>query len=270
MTTEPTQGTDVLADYPHGSMLRGVGCSFLLHGVIAALVILAFISHRGNEASRALIVPVDLVAVGPEAKSAPAPDQAAIPQQKAAERTPTPHASAVPDAGAKEKRPAAPPESPATNGTKSQPKAAAENDLDARLQRLARLHASVAPSPTNQDGPGFSNVATANGPANGDISVYRVKDFLRTQIERRWYVDLSHVPPGHATVSLHLLLDPDGTLRSVDVVRRNDQADDKATADFVQSARNAALLSSPFTLPPGAYEIAKDIVIDLDARQLAR
>jgi hypothetical protein len=251
-------------------MLRGVGCSFLLHGAIAALIILAFLSRQHSDATRALIVPVDLVAVGPDAKSAAAPDQAAIPQQKATERTPTPRPAAVPETGAKEKQTAALPASPATDGKTSRPKATIENDLDARLQRLARLHASAWPSPANQDGPGFSNVTLANGAANGDTAVYPVKDFLRRQIERRWYVDLSQVPPGHATVSLHLLLNPDGVLRSVDVVGRGGQADDKRTAEFVQSARNAALLSSPFTLPPNTYEVAKDIVIDLDARRLAR
>jgi hypothetical protein len=270
MTTEPAQTPNVLADYPHGSMLRGVGFSLLLHGVIVGLLVLAFLSRQDVDDLYVLIFPVDLVAAGPDAKSPAAPNQAAVPQQKATERTPTPQPAAVPDVGAKEKQTAATPASSVRDGERSEPKAKTENDLDARLQQLARLHTSAPPSPANQDGPGFSNVTLASGTANGDMAVYRVKDFLRTQIERRWYVDLSQVPPGHVIVSLHLLLNPDGALRNVDVVHHKDEVDDRKTAEFIQSARNAALLSSPFTLPPNSYEIAKDIVIDLDARQLAR
>ncbi len=45
---------------------------------------------------------------------------------------------------------------------------------------------------------------------------------------------------------------------------------DPAYRDFALSARNAVLLSSPLALPDGAYDVARDLVVEFDARQVLR
>jgi hypothetical protein len=169
----------------------------------------------------------------------------------------------------------------AARATDSQAKAAttthSEQPLDplsARLEQLAQLRQPApaqAPAPREQDGAGLSNrtVASANA-APGDDAVYRVKDFLRAQIERRWNVNVGALKPSGVTASIHLLLESDGSIIRAEIVPDPNHRNDAAYEDFARGVRNAALLSSPLTLLPGSYAIAKDIVIDFDARRLLR
>jgi hypothetical protein len=95
-----------------------------------------------------------------------------------------------------------------------------------------------------------------------------VKDFIRAQVERRWNPDRKGVKVGNWMVAIHILLDRDGTVTGADIVDEARYRSDKAYLDFALSARNAVLLSSPLSLPPGAYDIAKDIVVDFDPKRV--
>lgn len=149
------------------------------------------------------------------------------------------------------------------------PSSTATGELAQRLQLLAQLRQPAAPTlanPRQQIDSGFSNTIAASAAHVGD-SVYAVRDFIRAQVERRWYPDRNAAKGHDWVVRIHLVLNPDYSVQRADVVDDPRYQSNERYRDFAISARNAVLLSSPLTLPPGAYDIAKDIVVDFDSRR---
>jgi hypothetical protein len=109
-------------------------------------------------------------------------------------------------------------------------------------------------------------VASADG-LHGRDARYAVEDFIRAQVERRWYLNRAQMGANDWVVAIHIVLQPDGTVRRAQIVSTPRFLSNGAYHDFALSARNAVLLSSPLALPPGTYATAKDIVINFDARQ---
>jgi outer membrane biosynthesis protein TonB len=211
------------------------------------------------EVPPALAIPAEETPPPPAApRKAPersAPDLAAVPEPKAKPRAPPPV-----KAEARDRQPAA--------KLKQQP--LPPEDLSVRLERLARLRQPAPPvpaSPRLQQGAGSSDrTATIDaGPAQD--ARYGVKDFIRAQVERRWNPDRRLPKGADWVVAIHVMLSPDGNVERAEIVDDPRHPPDAAYRDFARSARNAVLLSSPLTVPPGEYEIAKDIVLDFHARQ---
>ena len=147
-----------------------------------------------------------------------------------------------------------------------------QNDLSAQLERLAQLRqppSPLPPQPKQLEGPGFSNVTASSAEAaRGASATYSVKDFIRAQVERRWNVDRNRLEVGDWAVDIHIMLDANGTVTLAEVVDTPRFHSDTAYRDFALSARNAVLLSSPLVLPADEYDIAKDIVVDFDSKQV--
>lgn len=146
-----------------------------------------------------------------------------------------------------------------------------ENDrLAARLKMFARLH-DVATHNQLED-PGLNGTgrsdAVGNGRQQNELSA--LKDIIRAQVERRWNLDRREIGAHDWTVGIHILLSPNGRVRSAGIVSDVRYASDSIYLDFARSARNAVLVSSPLILPPGTYAVAHDIVVDFDSRDAAR
>jgi outer membrane biosynthesis protein TonB len=288
------------ADMRMRHMAGGFVASVILHVLVVLLVVFGWPwLKQAPPPEQVLVIPVNLVVFG-EKTASPAPAQVAtLPQEQARETSTVNHPEAVPVEQAtpppdvqhktvdrstsdpltatKSEQPSQTPKrvkgpkDPAPPATKQpRPKVPAD-DLNARLKQLAQLKQPappVPPSPRQQDGSGTSNVtATAADAARARDTTYSVKDFIRAQVERRWNPDRKAIKAGW-TVAIHIVLDPDGAVTRADIVNEERHRSDKAYMDFARSARNAVRLSSPLSLPPGAYEIAKDIVIDFDPRQV--
>lgn len=148
------------------------------------------------------------------------------------------------------------------------------DDLVAKLKMFAQLHqtaAPIPPSPRQQDGLGQSNLTAASAQATpASDATYSLKDFIRAQVKRRWNPDRTALKGAACTVSVHIVLDPNGRVLAADIVEDPRNQDKTGYRDFARSARNAALLSSPLTVPPGMYESAKDIVVDFDSSRDSR
>jgi hypothetical protein len=145
--------------------------------------------------------------------------------------------------------------------------------LAARLKMLAQLRQPLSPMPPNprlQDGRGESSVTAASVPGHATDATYAVKDFIRAQVERRWNLHGNTAAAKSWTVSIRIALDPDGRVLAAEIVDDPRLRDNDAYRDFALSARNAVLLSSPISLPLGVYDLAKDIVVDFDPRQVLR
>jgi len=234
-----------------GHTIRGIVLSLTLHGAAILLLVLMWNSLKPMLGPRpAQPIPVDLVELGDETAS-PDADKSRLPQQRAAEtgEHPTPQAVPVP-------KQAAPVQTPGKNLTRKD-KEPAQPQPDPHRP----------PSPQPQDGTGLSNVTTGADGLLGRNATYGVKDYVRAQIERRWYPQESALLRNDWVVQLHLQLKQDGSVGTAEIVDGGKMGD-LAYRDFAFSVRNAALLSAPFTLPPGLDDEARDMTLDFNPRRV--
>lgn len=248
------------------------------------------------------IVPVELVFLGAETKALASPDLARLPQEKARQVAETDAVEAVPPAqtppppGAPRKAEArstqpvpvvvpptlqrsiaAPVKGPVPDklpAGKVLAKPLPIDPLRDRLERLAQLRQPEPPVPAErqrQEGVGASNrTSTSADAALATNATYSVRDFIRAQVLRRWNLDGKAVRGTDWTVAIHVLVNPDGSINQVEIVDDPRYSLNRAYRDFALSARNAVLLSAPLLIPPGEYDIAKDIVLDFDPRQVLK
>ncbi len=245
-------------------------------------------------------IPISLVQLAATTAAPPSPIVAPVPQAMAAMTSPSPAAAPVPAAQTppplaaprKADERAAPeilaakrsewkqdapapvkgPKPDASPAAHVQRQPSPNDDLTLQLKRLAQLRQPAAPIPPNpqrQDGSGFSNLAaTSLDAARAPDASYSVKDFIRAEVERRWNVEGTNLTQGDWIVDIHIVLNPDGKVKLAEIVDNPRFHADTAYRDFAFSARNAVLLSSPLVLPPDEYDIAKDIVVDFDSKQV--
>ncbi len=276
--------------------------SLVLH-VVAVLLIVFALPSLLREPPAEHLVPIDLVRLGDRTASPPSPDAAALPQDKApdiataepadpvprAEPPPPPEATPAdareaPSAGqraviAPEAKPTppkvkAPVKSERPSVAAPPPKAPPVDDLEARLKSLARqqqLQASLPPNPRRQEGVGASNVtASSADAAPGRQASYDVKDFIRVQIERHWRPDIAALGAGEFVIAIHVTLNRDGSVGGAEIVEDPRYRDSAAYRSLALSARNAALLASPLTLPPGRYDEVRDLTLNFNPRNALR
>jgi outer membrane biosynthesis protein TonB len=281
---------------------RGPFASLILHGLVALLIILGLPSLIQPPPEPPAVVPVDLVILGDKSLSPAHRQLAAISQQMAPETSPLRPPNPVP-------LPATPPPVPAAavpnpgsgpidplagmslQGTPEPPKVMPKlkparpaavkpakkpvppvEDLAATLQSLSQqqqLQAKTPPAPDQQAGLGQSNVTAGSGDV-GPMAMYSAKDFIRVQIERRWYLDRAAIGAGEFTVSLHLMLTADGHVSLAEIVYSMGYGENAAYLAAARSLRGAALLSSPLALPPGHYGEVKDVVLTFSPKDVLR
>jgi hypothetical protein len=276
--------------------------SLVLHVTAVLLAILALPSLLRAPPAE-IVVPIDLVQLGDRTASPPAPDKAALPQEKAretataepadpvplAENPPPPEATArdaeeeptaekqaviVPEAKPAPPKAKARPKSDHPAVAAPLPKAPPVDDLDARLKSLARqqqLQANAPPNPRRQDGAGESDVtAMSDTAATGRRASYDAKDSIRVQIERHWRPDVGALGAGDVVVAIHLRLNRDGSVGSAEIVEDPRIRASAAYRSLALSARNAALLSSPLALPPGRYDEVRDLTLNFNPKNALR
>jgi len=267
--------------------------SLALHGAAALAILFLLPSLLATPPEPAEIVPIDLVTLGARTAAPPADQQAALPQETAkqtaetevadpvpAPATPPPpqalapkaRASAAPSpiAAANPEETARLPKPGPSAAAKPRPSPSPADELAIKLQSLAQLRQPappIPPRPGPQEGAGVSNTtASSANAAPGSRATYSVQDFLRAQVERHWYWDRQRLRAGDWAVSIHMLLNRDGSVAKAEIVDDPRHGGDPEYHELALSARNAVLLSSPLNLPPGRYEAVKDITLTLDPR----
>ena len=281
-------------------LTKGLVGSLALHSLALLILVFGLPWLMAAPVQVAAPVPVNLVQLADQTTSSVAPAIAPVPQEIATEVGQTPRVEAVPVAQATrpltaerkaEERSAPeilaasksdrkdttprpvkgpkPDESPAAH-LQQQPQP--DNDLSAQLKQLAQLRQPAPPlpaEPRQQKGSGFSNLTAASpNAAPATDATYGVKDFIRAQVERRWNVDGTALKGGDWVVNIHIVLDVNGNVTHAEIVDDPRFHSDSAYRDFAFSARNAVLLSSPLTLPPDQYDIAKDIIVDFSSNRV--
>lgn len=124
---------------------------------------------------------------------------------------------------------------------------------------VAGLNMRVAP-------PGTGTSAAGARPRG----MFDVKDLIREQIERHWVFDRKKLPQGDRTVVLRVVINRDGTVAEAEILDEPQHGLDPAYQTLARSARNAALLASPLTLPPERYQEVKEITLRMNPAQVSQ
>jgi len=228
----------------------GVAASVLVHGAIL-LLLLFWVRHTAPQSPDAGLrtVLVDIIHLGAETTSPPAPQRAtARSEQASVQRAPTAH-------------------SPPVGYARNAPRPA--DDLDDRLNQLAKLRAPETDTQAMR-GAGEDRTDTASDAPGGRDALYSLRDYLRAQIERRWNIDLSILGERRIVVALRVTMKRNGTIAVAEIVDKTRYASDEQFREVAISARNAILLASPIALPAGDYPAETELTLKLDPRDAVR
>jgi hypothetical protein len=154
------------------------------------------------------------------------------------------------------------PTAPKVEGVRPKAVTPPPDELESRIAALAQLRApdTALPAPDN----------SASAGIGGGGGGYSLADFVRAQILRRWWPQLEGGASGGMPVAIRLKLTRAGVISDVEIVDQNRFAADKQFRGMALSARNAAMLASPISLPPGKYDAVMNIAITLDPHAVLR
>ena len=235
----------------------GVIGSLMLH--VAALGLLLY--QVGVPPVLLSVIPVELVQLAEQtATPSPQPDAPVQPSAGSSPRL----ASVTPPRPAPRAQPRPAPAPPVAPPSTPQPAPdalppAPQDALRSQLDALAKLR---VPNNSGAGAPGSGGPAGAAG--------YRVEDLIRAQVQRRWSLRLDELGERELIVTIHLVLEPDGTVAKAEVVDTPRTRGDDVYRSIAISARNAVLLSSPLTLPQGMTEEMRDMTISFNTRDSLR
>ena len=241
-----TDGRDA-GKRPQRNFSAGLVVSVVLHALALSALIVG-LGLAANPVDIPLVVPVNIIQLANETVSPKAPDQASIPQQKAA-------APSSPDAIPVDLSPLKMPPPP--------------DDLEVKLRRLAQLREPIVDPHLPQQGEGLSRIAATRPDAALGFDA-TLKDFLRDQIEHHWGLDLAALHGKDFSVLIRVAITKAGVVTGAEVVNNRKSGVDAAFDEAALSARNAALLSSPLTLPPGHYPELMNVILTLNTRDALR
>ncbi len=230
---------------------RGIAGSLALHGLFVLLVVILMLHRPSPSVAPSRFVPVDVVRLGDETTSPPAPVKAKIPRPFA------PHTANRAPASANA------PEGTSPTGRKPMP-----DDLETKLNALAHLRqpqSNTQPlvAPATED-------AASSDATPGSQAAYAVRDLIRAQVMRKWSFDAVALGRHSFQIALRIVVLKNGTVAKVDILDRERYTSDALYRDIALSARNAVLLSSPLTLPAGAIDYSMDVTLNLNPRDTLR
>jgi len=125
----------------------------------------------------------------------------------------------------------------------------------------------VAPDGGSGSASGSIDSGSGSGSSGeGSGGGYAPADFVRAQILRRWWPDLTTDSARGIPVALTLKMNRQGEISDVRITDQQRFNTDKLFRGMALSARNAAMLASPIPLPPGRYDAVMNISITLDPK----
>ena len=239
----------------------GVLGSLALHIVVLALLLY----QVGVPPVLLSIIPVEVVQLAEQTTSqtpqnAPAAAVGAGTSEKLASVAPPRATPSPPRPQPAPAAPTAPPsaEQPAPDALPPTPQDALQSQLDA----LAKLRLP--------NGAGTTTQSSGNSGPVGAETGYRVEDLIRAQVQRRWNLRLDELGERDLIVTIHIVLEPDGTVAMAEIVDTPRTRSDSVYRSIAISARNAVLLSSPLTLPRGMTAEMRDMVVSFNTRDSLR
>jgi hypothetical protein len=231
----------------------GYAASFLLHLSALLLVLFVFMRTSGTQPP-SRIVPVDVILRLAEETTAPPTERKSLTPVQPAMRSPKREAS----------NPRAP-EGTSSTGTKPLPL----DNFDAKLRDLAHLRQPKSDLPT-LDNSGTADVAAESPGAASGEAAYSIRDFVRATVERKWNLDFGKLGRRQYAIPLRIVMKSDGNIVNVEILDRARYSSDAVYRSVSLSARNAVLLSSPISLPPGEYNDLMEMTLVFNPRDMRR
>ena len=231
----------------HDKPSAGFIVSVALHALALTTLVVA-LGLAASPTEQLVIVPADIVRLADTAISPKQPDKADVAQrQVAAPATPSVTSNAL---------------SPVA--TRPPPDA-----LEIKLRKLAALRQPLIDQNLARRGEGLSHISAMKQDAEPGMNA-AIKDFLRDQIEHHWGLDLAGLHGRDVSVLIRVSITRSGVVTAAEVVNNRKSGIDPTFDDVALSARNAALLSSPLTLPPGRYPELMNVILSLNTRDALR
>jgi hypothetical protein len=226
----------------------GIAASVTLHAAVLVLLLLLMRPRPTVPVPVEHFVPVSLVAQsqGPAVKPG---------QQRAA--GPVRHAPPLPRARIAIRAPSA-----------TAPRKTTEpvDALEMQLKALSKLRAPNTDTRLSGDAGTAALAESGQDDESGGRGDYNTRDIIRAQILRRWSLDMTRLGNRRFVIDIRVALKRDGTVLTADIVDRQRMTTDAVFRWIAVSARNAVILSSPLTLPPGIEAPQLELTLRLDPR----
>ena len=143
----------------------------------------------------------------------------------------------------------------------------ASDQLEAKLQSLAKLRQPDGDQATIQPGPPAWATLMSDDAAQGRLAALR--DFVRDQVERHWSLDLTSLGDHEFSIPIPIQITNSGTIIKAEIIDTA-RASDPVYQEIASSARNAVLSASPLSLPAGHYQAVTELVLYLNPRATLR
>jgi hypothetical protein len=225
------------------ALVTGLVCSSFLHGILLVVLLLT----RGVTIV-AHVIPVDVLLVNEDTTGPLQPD-AAIGRPQTAVAVPQSEDS--------------PPPGIPTPDRPTDP-------LEQKLERLAKLQETDERRPLPKSDVRSLHASPASSEVEASEITYAVSDFIRAQVERRWGLNVAALGGRTLSIFVRVEITNTGAVTKAEIVRNAQFASDKSYQDAALSARNAIILSSPFTLPAGRYNARMAFTLRLDTQDALR
>jgi hypothetical protein len=153
---------------------------------------------------------------------------------------------------------------PAISSTDAQQ---ASDQLETKLQALAKLRQSGSDQPISQQSLAESKPLMSDDAALGRVAALR--DFIRDQVERHWNLNLASLGHDEFLIPIRIQITSSGTVLKAEIIDTA-RASDPVYHEIASSARNAVLSASPLSLPAGDYQNVTELVLYLNPRATLR
>lgn len=287
-------------------MRRGMTYSMMLHLAVILIAFLGLPHLMRPPVEIDEPIPVEVVAVAPKTnvpKAEPKPVEPPPPKQ--AETPPAPPLPEPPPAPAKaevppppepappapapvvaalppepppqpkvEKKPEPPPE-PAEARTplvpippKAKPTPPPQATVETILKSVEKIKPRSEPDQAEKVVKEFAgSPKSVSSSLDNKLTVSEI-EAVRRQIERYWNVPAGAKDAKNLVIDIHVVMNPDGTVRQATIVDQTRMASDGFFRAAAESAYRAIFLAQPLKLPPDKYSLWQDMTLSFNPSQI--
>jgi len=192
--------------------------------------------------------PQQVAQIPPTPKPEPQPKQKPLPEKKPEpEPTPKPIVEEAP---------------------RAKPKPPPQENLDAILKNVEKIKPRTQPDQTDKLIKDLAQAQPKPASSIDSLQTISLIDDVRRQIERCWNVPAGAKDAKDLKVDIHVLLNPDGTVREATIVDQARENSDSFYRAAAESARRAVLLCQPLKLPADRYADWQDMTLTFDPSQM--
>jgi outer membrane biosynthesis protein TonB len=211
----------------------------------------------------------------PKAPPLPTPPQKPTPEkpqeQQVAQVPPTPSPEPQPKLKPlpeKKPEPEPKPKPIVQEAPRAKPKPPPQENLDTILKNVEKIKPKTQSDPADKVIKELAQAQPQPPSSLNNLATISLIDEARRQIERCWNVPAGAKDAKDLMVEIHVLFNPDGTVREATIVDQARENTDTFYRAAAESARRAVLLCQPLKLPPDKYSDWQEITFRFDPSQM--